>query len=152
MMTGLVTDIKARARVIKNTLGEDVMTVSDKVIIDIAEKNGLKIRDVGLQCLEQGIVPLRYLRNGPAIGIADQIILARSQVAVVGAGGLGGHVILNLARLGIGKLLVFDPDTFDETNLNRQALCNSIIWGCSRQKKPLFSVHRSTLCWKFQPM
>ncbi|MDO9264126.1 MAG: ThiF family adenylyltransferase, partial [Desulfosalsimonadaceae bacterium] len=54
-----------------------------------------------------------------------QIILAESEVAVAGAGGLGGHVILHLARLGIGRLLVFDPDTFDETNLNRQSLCFS---------------------------
>jgi molybdopterin/thiamine biosynthesis adenylyltransferase len=43
-------------------------------------------------------------------------------VAVIGAGGLGGHVILLLARMGIGTLVVVDYDVFDETNLNRQAL------------------------------
>jgi molybdopterin/thiamine biosynthesis adenylyltransferase len=41
---------------------------------------------------------------------------------VIGAGGLGGHVILLLARLGIGHLVVVDHDVFEESNLNRQAL------------------------------
>ena len=45
-------------------------------------------------------------------------------MAVVGAGGLGGQAILLLARLGIGHLVVVDHDVFDETNLNRQALCS----------------------------
>ncbi|MBW2709296.1 MAG: HesA/MoeB/ThiF family protein [Deltaproteobacteria bacterium] len=46
----------------------------------------------------------------------------KSRVAVVGSGGLGGPVLLLLARMGIGYLVVVDPDRFDETNLNRQAL------------------------------
>jgi molybdopterin/thiamine biosynthesis adenylyltransferase len=41
----------------------------------------------------------------------------------VGAGGLGGQVVLLLARVGVGTLVVADCDIFDETNLNRQALC-----------------------------
>ena len=41
----------------------------------------------------------------------------------MGAGGLGGQVIVLLARLGVGTLVVVDCDLFDETNLNRQALC-----------------------------
>jgi molybdopterin/thiamine biosynthesis adenylyltransferase len=48
---------------------------------------------------------------------------------VVGAGGLGGHVILLLARLGIGRLKVVDSDVFDESNLNRQALSSHAALG-----------------------
>jgi molybdopterin/thiamine biosynthesis adenylyltransferase len=46
-------------------------------------------------------------------------------VAVIGAGGLGGHVIHLLARIGVGELAVVDCDVFDETNLNRQIFCTS---------------------------
>jgi len=41
---------------------------------------------------------------------------------VVGCGGLGGYVVEQLARLGVGNLLAVDPDVFEEHNLNRQLL------------------------------
>jgi len=41
---------------------------------------------------------------------------------VVGCGGLGGYVIEELARLGVGRIVVIDPDVFEEHNLNRQLL------------------------------
>jgi len=43
---------------------------------------------------------------------------------VVGCGGLGGHIVDQLARLGIGHITAVDGDVFDETNLNRQLLSN----------------------------
>ena len=44
----------------------------------------------------------------------------RSAAAVIGCGGLGGYIIEAMARLGIGKIVIVDPDTFEEHNLNRQ--------------------------------
>ena len=41
------------------------------------------------------------------------------RVGVVGAGGTGSAVIEQLARLGVGELVIFDDDTIDETNLTR---------------------------------
>lgn len=41
-------------------------------------------------------------------------------VLVVGCGGLGGYVIEELARLGVKRLVLFDGDTFCESNMNRQ--------------------------------
>ena len=41
-------------------------------------------------------------------------------VAVVGAGGVGGLHILTLARLGVGKFNIADPDTFEPVNVSRQ--------------------------------
>ena len=49
-------------------------------------------------------------------------ILLKSKVCVVGCGGLGGHVIEMLARLGVGHITAIDGDVFDITNLNRQIL------------------------------
>jgi molybdopterin/thiamine biosynthesis adenylyltransferase len=77
-----------------------------------------------MEMLKIGIYPLRYIRNLDAISPEEQLKLAESKIAVIGAGGLGGNVILLLARVGIGSLAVVDQDVFDETNLNRQALCN----------------------------
>ena len=72
--------------------------------------------------LEQGLMPERYQRNSGTLGIAGQLKLCRSRVAVIGAGGLGGLAIELLARLGIGFLRVVDGDSFARHNLNRQLL------------------------------
>jgi len=50
----------------------------------------------------------------------EQRRLLEARVAVAGAGGVGGLHILTLARLGIGKFTIADPDTFDAVNINRQ--------------------------------
>ena len=67
---------------------------------------------------------IRYTRNIGTITEAEQQILAGKAVCVIGCGGLGGGVIENLTRMGIGRLTVVDCDVFDETNLNRQVLSN----------------------------
>lgn len=64
----------------------------------------------------------RYDRNIGTITIEEQEILKAKSVCVVGCGGLGGGVIENLTRMGVGGLTVVDGDVFDESNLNRQVL------------------------------
>ncbi|MEE0435174.1 MAG: sulfur carrier protein ThiS adenylyltransferase ThiF [Peptococcaceae bacterium] len=46
--------------------------------------------------------------------------LQMGQVAICGLGGLGSLVAIELARLGVGRLLLIDGDTVDPTNLARQ--------------------------------
>lgn len=70
--------------------------------------------------LDNGLLPARYQRNRQSISQEDQKILFRSQVAVIGCGGLGCYVIEELARLGVGRIVAVDPDRFEEHNLNRQ--------------------------------
>ncbi|MCU0755783.1 MAG: ThiF family adenylyltransferase [Xanthomonadales bacterium] len=41
------------------------------------------------------------------------------RVAIVGVGGLGPLVAENLARLGVGELILIDPDRLETSNLNR---------------------------------
>jgi len=83
---------------------------------------GLGCADVEAAALAAGLLPARYQRNRRTIPIAGQLTLLRSRVAVVGCGGLGGYAIELLARLGVGRLVVIDPDRFEEHNLNRQLL------------------------------
>ncbi|MCQ2545125.1 MAG: HesA/MoeB/ThiF family protein [Clostridia bacterium] len=75
---------------------------------------------------------IRYTRNIGTITEAEQQILAGKAVCVIGCGGLGGGVIENLTRMGIGRLTVVDGDVFDDTNLNRQVLSNQDNIGHSK--------------------
>lgn len=74
----------------------------------------------------------RYARNIGTITQAEHDSLASKRVCVVGCGGLGGGVIENLARMGVGHITAVDGDVFDETNLNRQVLSNSDNVGHSK--------------------
>ena len=66
----------------------------------------------------------RYVRHIALaeIGAAGQERLARSRVAVVGLGALGGHIALHLARSGVGHIRIIDRDIVEEENLQRQVL------------------------------
>ena len=101
--------------------GQSTRIIAEADAVDIAKNYGRSLTDVYIRAWGHDIWPLRYLRNRGSMSANDQIKLAQSRVAVIGCGGLGGHVILMLARIGIGALAVADPDKFDETNLNRQA-------------------------------
>jgi molybdopterin/thiamine biosynthesis adenylyltransferase len=79
-------------------------------------------RQIEEAALTLGLLPARYQRNQNTLSTAQQAELFASRVVVVGAGGLGGYVVEQLARLGVGTLVVMDPDCFEEHNLNRQIL------------------------------
>ncbi|MCC6670480.1 MAG: ThiF family adenylyltransferase [Planctomycetes bacterium] len=63
----------------------------------------------------------RQIRFAP-LGRAGQERLAASTVLLVGAGALGTHLADTLVRAGIGRLLLFDRDVVEESNLQRQVL------------------------------
>lgn len=88
--------------------------------VEAAELFGVTLAQVEEVALERSILPARYQRNREAITVSDQLALFRSSVAVIGCGGLGGYVVEELARLGVGRIVVIDPDVFEEHNLNRQ--------------------------------
>ncbi|MDO9068875.1 MAG: HesA/MoeB/ThiF family protein [Deltaproteobacteria bacterium] len=88
--------------------------------VEASERYNVSLSQVEEVALERSILPARYQRNRNAISVSDQLILFRSAVAVIGCGGLGGYVVEQLARLGVGRIAVIDPDLFEEHNLNRQ--------------------------------
>lgn len=52
----------------------------------------------------------------------DQDRLKNATIMVVGAGAIGNELIKNLSLLGIGKILIFDMDDIENTNLTRSVL------------------------------
>lgn len=62
-----------------------------------------------------------FSRNIGWVTQAEQHQLRGKRIAIAGLGGVGGHHLLTLIRLGIGAFHIADFDTFDLPNFNRQA-------------------------------
>lgn len=76
----------------------------------------------------------RYARNIPALTEEECTLLRNKRVAVIGCGGLGGHLIDQLARIGVGFIRAVDGDVFEPSNLNRQLLSEVPLLGSSKAK------------------
>lgn len=74
----------------------------------------------------------RYVRNMPALSADEQKTLAAARAVIIGCGGLGGHIALMLARIGVGSLTVVDGDVFAVSDLNRQRLASATSIGCGK--------------------
>lgn len=61
-----------------------------------------------------------FRRNLGFLSREEQERLRTARVAVAGLGGTGGAQVHALARLGIGRFHLADPDTFELVNFNRQ--------------------------------
>lgn len=65
-------------------------------------------------------------RQELALGVGFNQLMRHMRVGVVGAGGTGSPLLQQLARMGIGRIAVFDPDCVEHSNLNR-------LYGATRQ-------------------
>jgi molybdopterin/thiamine biosynthesis adenylyltransferase len=79
---------------------------------------GSRFRVLGTD--EAGIqAPAFFDRQVRAFGHEIQRLLRCLRIGIVGAGGTGSAVFDQLLRLGVGKLLVIDPDNIEQSNLSR---------------------------------
>ncbi len=118
----LVKQIISLAETPNEANGQKYPSISLRALSQLAQEHEMEVRDAEIMSLKNGVIPRRYLRNIGSFGIAGQVKLLQSSVAVVGAGGLGGTIIELLARQGTGHIIVIDDDCFTEQNLNRQLL------------------------------
>ena len=114
---------------------EEIRAITTLDAAEVARRAGCTPREAEVAALEMGIWPLRYERSRGTLGTEGQLGLLRSSAAVIGLGGLGGLAAELLARSGAGKLLVFDPDTYDDTNLNRQLHSTESNLGCGKAEE-----------------
>ncbi|KAH3826865.1 adenylyltransferase and sulfurtransferase MOCS3-like [Dreissena polymorpha] len=76
----------------------------------------------------------------PEIGVKGQLLLGKTAILIVGAGGLGCPAAIYLAAVGIGKIGIVDYDEVELSNLHRQILhterkvglakCQSVVGAC----------------------
>src|SRR5512137_1290036 len=111
--------VQLRGFILKEAQG-DLLPCS--VQVAAAERFNLSLNRVEEVALELGVLPARYQRNRQSISTLQQYGLFRSKAVIVGCGGLGGYLIEELARLGVGNLVLIDSDVIEEHNLNRQIL------------------------------
>jgi molybdopterin/thiamine biosynthesis adenylyltransferase len=102
--------------------GQDFQTISDHDLRNWAQRYYLTMREAVAGALQAGILPECYERNFPSLSIHEQLRLFNSTILVAGLGGLGGAVVVLLARVGVGCFLLADGDVFNLSNLNRQCL------------------------------
>ena len=76
--------------------------------------------DLNFWCSESGgSLPAFSQRHAQVFGAGTTRRLREMSVAVIGCSGTGSPVIEQLARLGVGRLVIVDPDHIEEKNLNR---------------------------------
>lgn len=98
------------------------------------------------------IFPKRYKANAGTLGSEGQKRLLQSKVLVAGLGGLGGHVVEQLVRCGVGELVGVDADNFDETNLNRQLYSDINSIGLSKTEAARNRVAKINDAVEFYPI
>lgn len=62
----------------------------------------------------------QFTRNLGIMSGEDIIKLHETTISIAGCGCIGGFSAELLVRMGIGKLIIADPDIFDVSNINRQ--------------------------------
>jgi sulfur carrier protein ThiS adenylyltransferase len=98
---------------------------------DVVIVNSIPIRDMSTAVCDADNVCLFKKGHVPERHELEALILARQPdavttllkaacVGIAGAGGLGSVVAENLARSGVGKLVIADFDSVEPSNLNRQ--------------------------------
>lgn len=67
-----------------------------------------------------------YDRQARLFGDAGQALLGQMKIGVIGAGGVGSLLVQSLARLGVGHLVVVDPERIEPSNVSR--IVESTLW------------------------
>jgi tRNA A37 threonylcarbamoyladenosine dehydratase len=67
-------------------------------------------------------IPERFSRTALIFGENITSTLFDKKVLVVGVGGVGGHAAENIARCGVGNMILVDGDSVDISNCNRQII------------------------------
>ncbi|MEJ0086411.1 MAG: ThiF family adenylyltransferase [Pseudomonadota bacterium] len=107
--------------------GSLVVVDSGHVVARSLESNGalqpMEVRAVGRTLHTPNSISVRsepwFARQEVALGRSGQARLRKVRVAVVGLGGIGSVVAMQLVHLGVGELVLIDGDVVEASNLSR---------------------------------
>lgn len=111
-------------------ISEDT-TINDKDSVFVIEK--------GIMPLKNDLEAMMCARHSPKIHNA----MKKSTVGIAGLGGLGSNIAVNLARMGIGHLIIIDFDIVEPSNLNRQSyyVCHLGMPKCIAMKSQIEQIN-----------
>ena len=90
-----------------------------RVVLDHGFVAGRPQRVLQAQPPRRSVADPAYDRQSRLFGDRGQEILRRQKVGIIGAGGAGSLINEYLARLGVGHLIVVDPERIELSNLPR---------------------------------
>jgi hypothetical protein len=99
--------------------GEIWLPDGRRIELDHARLLGSPIRELRAAPSAAAASDPTFDRQSRLFGDRGQAVLRRQKVGIIGAGGGGSLVIEYLARLGVGHLVVVDPERIETSNLPR---------------------------------
>jgi len=87
-----------------------------------------------------------------AIEYEGQLKLKKSKVCIVGLGGLGSTIAIQLAAMGVGHLRLVDRDVVEESNLQRQHLYNFNLIGFPKVEAAVKRLEQLNPYVEFEPL
>jgi len=73
-----------------------------------------------------------FERNMGIFEPEEQERLRNGRVVIGGCGGIGGTMAMVLARSGVGRFVLLDPQNYEPTNMNRQIACYDNTCGTNK--------------------
>ena len=128
-LAAFISGLREAARQMPRGDGSPCLRIVEAALARLAADAGLSLREAQAIACGHEIWPERYVRNTSLFSATEQARLLRARVLLVGLGGLGGHLLDMLLRLGVGRITGADGDIFEESNLNRQLLATSATLG-----------------------
>ena len=103
-----------------NAIAGDIWLPSgQRITLEHARVTGRPQRPLYAQPPHAATADPAYDRQARLFGDRGQDLLRHQKVGVIGAGGAGSLIVEYLARLGVGQLVVVDPDRIELSNLPR---------------------------------
>lgn len=100
--------------------GDGATRLSPVALVAVAgEDIALHFHDEVCDSRSPAAVPEFARRHAQAFGAGTTERLRRLTIAVIGCSGTGSPLVEMLARLGVGRLVLVDPDVVEQKNLNR---------------------------------
>lgn len=112
----IISEVEGELAISGRVFWRDEWLVVDRIV---AERTPLLTWVGGRRPTREHLPRGRTARLAAAFGDEAGARLRRATVAVIGAGGTGSAAIEVLARAGVGRIIIVDPDHLDESNLER---------------------------------